>query len=93
MLWLRDGAGQQRAHPVDRGGMQVVVRHLHLQAAGAQPVGAQPAGVHQVAGGIQGMTAAGLLQVVVRPEIAGSASSWIARMSWPIVPLNAWGNH
>ncbi len=27
------------------------------------------------------------------PEIAGSASSWIARMSWPIVPLNACGNH
>ena len=29
---------------------------------------------------------------VVRPEISGSASSWIARISWPIVPLNACGN-
>ena len=72
MLWLSDGAGQQRAHPVDRGGTQVVVRHLHLEAAGAQPVGEQHAGVNQVAGCIQGVTAAGLLQVVVRPETNSS---------------------
>jgi hypothetical protein len=30
--------------------------------------------------------------MVVLPEMAGSASSWMARISWPMVPLKACGN-
>ena len=56
-----EAVGQYGAQPVNQGRVEVAVGRFDLQPTLPQTIGEQNAGIHQIAGRVEGMQAAGLL--------------------------------